>query len=412
MSDINLDENETQIQPTQEPIFEQPAELSEEAKNETIEIKKLHLSLREKVTNFFNNPKKRLIFICSIGALIIALFAVGLYFLLHENKTTNSTANTEINLNTNTTTNSETLYTAPLDGTLVSKEIADRHPLGIMVENHPDARPQSGLSKASIVYEVIVEGGITRFMAVYGTYEADTVGPVRSARPYYVDWIHGYSGYYAHVGGSTQALDKISAENIYDINQFAFPDAFWRDKNANVALEHTMFASTPKLRITASENRYPTINSFTVYKFKDDSAKVNADAAPVEQKISINYGSPTYNVYFKYDKESNSYKRYLAQSPQIDQTTKTQLSPKNVIIMTVERKSIVVKAGTDGWQMTTVGSNNASFFIDGVETKGTWTKASTSDREMFYDATGKEMQFNRGQTWISVISPDVTPIVE
>ncbi|MEI6499208.1 MAG: DUF3048 domain-containing protein [bacterium] len=423
MADIDLNDNPdeqevvTDTDQIKEIATEQPIKDKTESfdleNNSALEIKKFHTSIKEKITNFFNNPKKRLIFIISLSVIIVLLFATGIYFLTHEKSPAPIKSISEENLNTNiTTTPKDVLYNAPLDGVQVNEELFARHPLGVMIENHPDARPQSGLDKASIIYEAMVEGGITRFMAVYGTYEADKVGPVRSARPYYVDWIHGYAGYYAHVGGSTQALSKITAENIYDLNQFAFPAAYWREQNGNVALEHTMYASTPKLRVSAADNQYPKINSFKVYSFKDEPTEAEKATIPEEQKISINYGNPTYNVYFKYDKSTNSYKRFEAQAPHIDRVTKVQLSPKNVIAMTVEKKSIEVKAGTDGWQMTTVGTNKATFFMDGKVTTGTWKKDSAADREIFYDSAGKEIQFNRGQTWICVISPDVTPIVE
>jgi hypothetical protein len=222
----------------------------------------------------------------------------------------------------------------------------------------------------------------------------------------------GYNGWYSHVGGSTQALAKIDSERILDLNQFSYSAPYWREQSAGTALEHTMYTSTTKLRETASANIFPSANNFSVYKFKDDPTGTDKDSLPPSQKISINYSAPAYNVYFQYDPTTNSYKRYEAQSPHIDRVSKTQITPKNVIAMVVEKNSMTVKEGTQGWEMKTVSSGKAYFYLDGKETIGTWKKDSAKDREIFYDASGKEMVFNRGQFWISVISPDVTPIVE
>ena len=134
--------------------------------------------------------------------------------------------------------------TSVLNGAEVEKTDAERRPIAVMVENHPDSRPQSGLSDASLVYEAITEGGITRFMAVYGPNVPKKVGPVRSARTYYIDWLQEYSALYAHVGGNLDALKKIKSLNIYDLDQFGIGDkAYWRLPQAGKAIEQTMYTS-------------------------------------------------------------------------------------------------------------------------------------------------------------------------
>ena len=131
-----------------------------------------------------------------------------------------------------------------LDGTEVSSSLANRHPLAVIVENHPDARPQFGLFEASLVYEALTEGGITRYMAIYGPRDAAKIGPVRSARTYYVDWLSEYDAFFAHAGGAQNALTKIVKDNIKDLlhNQ----SAYWRE-TGKVALEHTLYTGTVKL---------------------------------------------------------------------------------------------------------------------------------------------------------------------
>jgi len=365
---------------------------------------------RRRFTEFFKNPKKRLIFIITMGVILIALFALGFYFLTHEDYQIFSDNNPLINEEEDT----ETLYEAVLDGVMTDADSANKHPLAIMIENHTQARPQSGLIKASVVYEAMVEGGITRFMGVFGTNEAEVVGPVRSARPYYVDWAEGYDAYYAHVGGNATALDQIRADGVLDLNQFAYTAPYWRDRNLNVSSEHTVFTSTSKLRIQANENGYSTANNFNKYKFKDDPEEESDEAKtlPQSQKIIVDISSYNYNIYFEYNKENNSYKRFMANKTHNDRTSGDQITPKNIVIMTVSRTQHTTRINEHGWLMDDVGSGDATIFMDGKEIKGSWKKSSKSDREIFYDQDGKEVVFNRGQLWITVIPPDSSFSVE
>ena len=302
----------------------------------------------------------------------------------------------------------------PLNGEMYTEQEqkvwASRRPLFVMIENSVDARPQSGLNTADVVYEAIAEGGITRFMAIFGTRQAEKVGPVRSARTFFVDWAHGYNAYLAHVGGNMDALDKIKAERTFDLDQFAYPSSYWREYSAGLATEHTMYTNTVKLYDQAAKNNYSTANNFNSYSFKDDPA--DKTSLPENQKITVDFSSAQYMVSFDFDKETNSYKRSLAGKAHIDKAAKSQLNPKNIIVMTVQRKAVVTRINEPGYQMDTVGSGKAQIFLDGKVVKGTWKKDSAEDREKFFDEAGTEMIFNRGQFWVSVVPPESTIKVE
>jgi hypothetical protein len=343
-----------------------------------------------------------LIFIIVAGLVLIALVGTGLYFLTHDALQKKAEEKKEAE--------KPVLYQAPLDGVMTDLDSSKRHPLGIMIENHTDARPHSGINKASVVYEAIAEGGITRYMAVYGTYESEQVGPVRSARTYYIDWARGYDAYYAHVGGNIDALDKIQAEKVLDLDQFKFSAAYWRDSKLKVASEHTMFTSTTKLRAVATELNYSTANNFSVYKYKDDPLADSDEgkALSQSQKVGINFSTANYNVVFDYDRTTNSYKRILAGKADTDRLTSEQITAKNIVVMTVKRSPTTTKINESGYNMTTIGEGAAKFFFDGKEITGTWKKSSATDREIFYDSTGKEITFNRGKLWICVIPPEST----
>jgi hypothetical protein len=316
----------------------------------------------------------------------------------------------------------------PLNGkmyTEAEKKIWEqRRPLGVMIENHAEARPQSGLSRADIIYEAVAEGGITRFMAIFycgASAEEITVGPVRSARTYYLDWISEYGEFplYAHVGGANvsgkaNALGQIadygwlSAGN--DINQFSvgFP-TFWRDYERldhPVATEHTMYSTTDKLWEVAQKRGITDKDqegnsweeTFTPWKFKEDGK----DRGEVD-KIEISFwsGYQEYNVIWEYDREANLYKRINGGSPHKDLNNDEQLTAKNVVVQFAQEKGPIDELKHLLYQTT--GSGKALVFQDGQVIKGTWEKDDREERTKFLDNQGKEVSFNKGEIWIEVV---------
>lgn len=408
MSEIDLNEVEEDEEDNSKQLSDNSDEKKQAVRNNNrIKNKNVFQRIKQRISDFFANPKKRLLFIICLGTVIVAAFGIGLYSLSHDKISFIQKNDTKKEDKT-----TEVLYPAVLDGIMTDQTSANRHPVGVIVENHPDARPQSGLDKASIVYEAIAEGGITRFLALFGTYEVEKVGPVRSARTYYVDWAHGYDAFFAHIGGNIDALEQIPKDKIMDLDQFRYSATYWRENSAGLATEHTMYTSTTKLRDQAKDNKYPTANNFNIMKFKDDPTDSEKAAAPEQQKISVVFSTAQFNVDFEYDKKTNSYKRFLAGSPHIDRIDKTQLNPKNIIVMTVNRKQTLTKINELGYDMTTVGSGKAKIFIDGKTINGTWKKSSSADRELFYDESGNEIVFNRGQFWICVIPSEGSVTVQ
>ncbi len=310
----------------------------------------------------------------------------------------------------------------PLNGSMhtqKAKELWDkRRPLAVMIENHQEARPQSGLSSADVVYETVAEGGITRFMAVYYCHIGDTqVGPVRSARTYFLDWLSEYDALYAHVGGANSpgpadALGQIIKYGIKDLNQFSigFP-TFWRDYQRlghAVATEHTMYSTTQKLWEIGAKRKWTNVDedgiawdkAFIPWKFKDDQA------APAVNKIDITFWSSQgdYAVTWNYDQGCNCYKRTNGGQSHVDLNTKQQLNPKVVVVQYMKESH-----ANDGYEGNAhllygnKGQGKAVIFQDGKATEGTWSKASRTAREKFFDKAGKEIVFNRGQIWIQTV---------
>ncbi len=306
----------------------------------------------------------------------------------------------------------------PLNGALYTQKREEqwrqRRPLGVMVENHLDARPPLGLSRADVIYEAVAEGGITRFLALYLCQDAGDIAPVRSARTYFLDWLSEYDAAYAHVGGSNtpgpaNALGQIRDYGILDMDQFGlgFP-TYWRgtDKLA----PHNVHSTTKKLWEAAakkgfgpeSEDGVAWDKDFRQWKFKDEASL----EARGDQKVAVVpfwEQAPDYTVTWKYDKNSNSYLRHHGDVAQIDPITKEQMSAK-VVIVQFQTERQANDGYPDGHLLYgTRGLGNALIFQDGKVTGGKWQKKDRTSRTVFTDEKGKEVEFNRGLVWIQTI---------
>ncbi len=311
----------------------------------------------------------------------------------------------------------------PLNGNMHTQKSKDawdkRRPLAVMIENHVESRPQSGLSYADVVYEAVAEGGITRFMGMYYCNSLPDVqlGPVRSARTYFLDWLSEYDALYAHVGGANtpgpaNALGQIIDYKIKDLNQFSigFP-TFWRDYQRlgrAVATEHTMYTTTHKLWDVGEKRDWTATDSaglrwdakFVPWKSKEDQAGGD------KTKVTVNFweGRGDYQVQWSYDKGCNCYKRSHGGTSHTDLNNKQQLSPKNVVVQFMRESH-----ANDGYEnnahllYTNKGQGKALIFQDGKVIEGQWTKANRLAREKFLDESGKEIEFNKGQIWIQTV---------
>jgi hypothetical protein len=318
----------------------------------------------------------------------------------------------------------------PLNGGLFTKAERQiwekRRPLTVMIENHSDSRPQSGLSKADVVYEAVAEGGITRFLAVFycgAAAEEVTLGPIRSARTYFMDFASEYGDFplYAHVGGANKpgpanALGQIGDYGWLakgnDMNQFSigFP-VFWRDYERighPVATEHTMYSTTEKLWGVASKRGLNATDeeghrwdaNFEEWKFKDDE---ESSLRGTIGKISFSFweNSPDYAVSWEYNKENNNYLRFNGGQPHKDLNNDNQIQAKTVIIQFMKEKGPIDELKHMLYE--TVGSGKALIFQDGKVIEGSWKKEKRQARTKFIDNSGKEILLNRGPIWIEIV---------
>lgn len=281
-----------------------------------------------------------------------------------------------------------------LTGVEIAIELNSRPVTGVMIENSPDARPQAGLKDAGIVFEAVAEGGITRFLALFLETQPDHIGPVRSVRPYYLDWLMPFDASLAHVGGSPEALAQIKSLGVKDLDQFANGGAYSRS-SARFA-PHNVYTTMSKM------NDLNTAKGFVNSSFTSFARKPDAPAAEVSARtIDLTISSFLYNVHYDYDPTSNSYKRSQAGKPHNDERSGSQLSPKVVVAMIINKG-----VASDGLhsEYGTVGTGQLYVFQDGMLTIGTWQKVGRKDQFIFTDANNAPLKLNAGQTWITMVN--------
>jgi hypothetical protein len=284
-----------------------------------------------------------------------------------------------------------TTVASNLTGLQVDPSVNERPVIASMIENSMDARPQSGLSEAGVVFEAIAEGGITRFVALFQDTQPDYIGPVRSARPYYMQWMLGFDAGYAHAGGSAEALSLINQWGVKDLPHHN--SYFWRVSSR--AAPHNLYSSVPKLNEYAASKGFGKSNFTPIPRNEKEGTPA---ATPTARTIDLNISSATFNVHYDYDATTNSYKRSEGGAPHTDEKSGAQISPKVVV-------ALIMPQGKNGIYYTyqTIGSGQVLIFQDGIVTSGTWKKDSNSANFTFTDAAGAELKLNPGQTWFTAL---------
>lgn len=286
------------------------------------------------------------------------------------------------------------VYYSPLTGVKVANEQATKQAVtAVIIENSPDARPQSGLKEAGVVYEAIAEGGITRFLVLYQEGKPALVGPVRSVRMYYVDWLTPYQASVAHVGGSWNALKLVRNGSYRDIDQFFNGGSYWRSTDRYPP--HNVYTSFKRLDALNKSKGYTT-STFTAWPRTDGKAADKPDATD----IAINISSAAFNTKYTYDARNNRYTRSLAGVVHTDRE-KGAITPSVVIAMHVDMHLVL----EDGYreQIATTGSGKATVFQNGTAINVTWRKKSRTAPLEFLDKNGKAVELVRGQTWIAAV---------
>ncbi|OPA73434.1 hypothetical protein BVG16_28605 [Paenibacillus selenitireducens] len=286
-------------------------------------------------------------------------------------------------------------YIAPLTGLPTDQPVTDR-PIAVMINNMAKARPQSGLTHADIVYEVLAEGGITRLVAIFQSDRfQDAIGPIRSIRPYLIDLGESYHGVLVHAGASNDAyaiLQKQRKEHLDEITNAG--TYFWRDKSRKAP--HNLYSNLEKLREGADKKKYKKDEPLTTYPFaKEDDVPIGTDAS----KITLNFLLKNYTVTYDYDTESKLYKRSINGEPHIDLNSKEQLSATNVVVLGADHRTLddVGRLSVDLHK-----GGEAILFQRGKEIICTWQRTNPNDVIRLYK-DGQELPLYAGKTYYNIV---------
>jgi hypothetical protein len=287
---------------------------------------------------------------------------------------------------------------SPLTGIMVDPAVAAKPVVSVVIENHPDARPQSGLQDAGVVYEANAEGGITRFQAFYLDSLPTSLGPVRSLRTYFVDWGLEFAAPVAHAGGNADALDLVGPLGMKDLNALSFAaNGFYRI-NTRYA-PHNLYTTGDQLLALLNRYNFNQPATFTPSPRVAD----HPTSTPTHPNIHIDYSYTGYQVDYKYDPATNDYARSLAGAPHIDAVTGKQIHVKNVVVEMMPTSYGTTRTGEQTVIMGTVGSGQGWVLRDGDAIPVTWKKASHTARTQLIGADGKDVPLDAGNTWYSIV---------
>jgi len=295
------------------------------------------------------------------------------------------------------------LVPAPLTGELVKRSLARRHVIAVMIDDLSPARPQSGLSEADVVWQAEAEGGIPRYMALFQTGNAPAVGPVRSARLYFIAWAAEWNSVYVHAGGSPQAKQLLASSKgqgslVYNADDFRWEGRYlWRITSRYSP--HNVYTDGKHLRQLAKKLGAKTIEKGPVWQFGPD-----ADISQRPQGGTITVPYPDNLIRYRYDRDTNSYKRSVSvEGKQVDAGTKERIAPKNVVIMYVRFARLNDGSHKDRQSASFTGSGTAYIATNGRTIKGTWKKKSMKGPTRFYDKQGNKVTLTVGQTFVQVV---------
>lgn len=276
-------------------------------------------------------------------------------------------------------------------------------PYAVMIDNHPGAYPQTGLNQAAIVFEALAEFGITRYMAIYVpgiTPELQTIGPVRSARSYFVEWAKGLRGVYVHAGGAPDALTMArTSVEIVDMDALRRNAGTAFRRSSARAAPHNLYTSSAAIAsfLEAQQSETPNLREIG-FRLKRDTPA----SRPGVQQLSYYFIYKEAYVGWRYDAASNSYLYFRQQRPHVDAASGEQLRFKNVVVLEVPERPIPGDP-KQRIQQDVIGEGPARVFIDGKMLDATWRKGAGFAQLRLFDRNDREIALNRGPIWIAAI---------
>ena len=282
-------------------------------------------------------------------------------------------------------------------------------PIAVMIDNHSDAWPQAGLNQAYMVYEIIVEGGETRLMALFKGADLDKIGPVRSARHYFIDYAMENDAIYVHFGQSPQAQSDIKKYSIDDINGIAEDGTtFWRVKDK--AAPHNAVTSTEKLLESAKSKNYRTTSTEeSVLNYVVD--EVNLEEGQAADTITIPH-SDLQTVRYEYDEENKVYVRYARGEEQTDWDTEEPVTTKNIIITFCNNYTLSDSENKGRQGLKNIGTFDGYYITNGRAIQIQCIKNSREEKTIYQDMNGNEIQVNDGNTFVNICPTNANVEIE
>jgi hypothetical protein len=292
-----------------------------------------------------------------------------------------------------------------LTGEYIKEAVARSVPLAAMIDNYSAARPSTGLNEAAIVFETLVEGGVTRLLGVWQTEDEVEIGPIRSARHYFLPWVKELQAIYVHSGGSTQALAAIAQDKtIKDADEFRHGGSYYRVNG--IPAPHDLFSTTGRLQALATKFSSDSVSSPATWQFSDSlvPAPATEEAGDSATTITLDFSISPYKVRWAYDEASNQYRRVVGNAIDYDRATKQQLTARNIIVLETTVVPDKKSPKPDAVVVGTVGEGPLTVFRDGRVIKGKWLKATDTSPLEFFDSSGSAIKLARGRSWLEVIS--------
>lgn len=276
-------------------------------------------------------------------------------------------------------------------------------PIAVMIDNHKDAMPQANLSEAYIVYEAIVEGGETRLMALYKDKDLSKIGPVRSARHYFLDYALENDAIYVHFGWSPQAQSDITKLGVNNINGiYESSTSFWRVKDKYAP--HNAVTSTEKILQIANRKEYATTSTKeSVLNYVGEPVELESNI--IANTVTIPY-SDSNTVKYEYDEETKTYVRYSRKSKQVDWDTGKTVTTKNIIITFCKNWTLNDGENKGRQTLDNVKTLDGYYITNGKAIKITCEKTTRSDQTVYKDLSGNEIEVNDGNTFIQICPID------
>lgn len=342
--------------------------------------------------------KKDKVFIISVVIFIILVICIGIYYLFFNgNKSVVKKIEVKKKIK-------------------IVDEDSNERPLAVMIDNNVGYDTHAGLQDSYINYEIIVEGGYTRIMALFKDRDVSLIGPVRSSRHYFLDYALESDAIYAHYGWSTFAENDIKTLGVNNINGLTADSAYWRDKK--IAAPHNVFTSTETLYKYAESKNYDTkTDDWKLLNYSPDeinfkgpkkdkkTGEVSDDPRIVANSLSLKY-SNNQTTSYTYDSENKYYLRFMDGKQHLDKTTRQQLHYKNIIIEKVENYDLDSYGRQD---LETVGDGEGYYITNGYALPITWQKENRDSKTIYKYLDGSKVVVNDGNTFIQIIPITTTP---